>query len=286
MTEPAQVVDEKRRSAALRYVRATAVVLALGVLLATWGFVIEPHWIELTEHRVGAGAPVLTIMHLSDLHVTGAGGNERRVLELVDEVRPDLIVITGDSVTDGKLDPKPVLEFLTALVAKRPPLGVHACPGNHEDWAGPIGLDVHRQAGVEVLEDRTVTLLDGRLALHGIATPHPRAAAVGAPTAAYDVVLCHYPAVLPRVARPGLELVLAGHSHGGQVRVPFLGAPVLPFETGPYDAGWFEHGTTQLFVSRGVGMSILPVRFNCRPEVAVHRLDLAPDAGDGTAASR
>jgi predicted MPP superfamily phosphohydrolase len=269
----------------MRLVRAAAVVLALGVLLAAWGFVVEPRWIELTEHRVGAGAPAVTVMHLSDLHVTGAGGNERRVLALVDEVRPDLVVLTGDTVTDGRFDPAPVHDFLAALVAKRPPLGVYACPGNHEDWAGPGALAAHRAAGVVVLEDQVVTLLDGRLALHGLARWHG-AAPAGAPTPAFDLVLCHYPAALPRVARPGLELVLAGHSHGGQVRLPFVGALIVPFETGPYDAGWFEHGATRLFVSRGVGTSILPVRFNCRPEVAVHRLDLAPQAGDAAPASR
>lgn len=279
MTQPPD--PEKRR----RPPRAAAALLGIGVLLACWGLVVEPHWIELTEHRVGARPPVLTIMHLSDLHVTGAGSNERRVLELADEVRPDLIVITGDTVTDGEFDPAPARAFLEALVARRPALGVYACPGNHEDWAGPGALAAQRAAGVIVLEDATVTLLDGRLALHGLAAGRG-AGAVGAPTPAYDVVLCHYPAVLPRIARPGLELVLAGHSHGGQVRLPFVGALILPFETRPYDAGWFEHGATRLFVSRGVGTSLLPVRFGCRPEVAIHRLDLAPDAGDAAAASR
>lgn len=277
--------EKKPRPFALRLARAAAVVLAAGALLACWGFVVEPNWLELTEHEVGAGPPVLTIMHLSDLHITGEGRNERRILEHVDEVRPDLIVITGDTIADPRFDAAPVRAFLEALVAKRPPLGVYACPGNHEDWAGPRGLAVHREAGVVVLEDQTVTLLDGRLVLHGLATQYP-VGAVGAPTVAYDLVLCHYPTVLPRLARPGVELVLAGHSHGGQVRLPFVGSMIVPYETGPYDAGWFAHGSTRLFVSRGVGTSLLPVRFGCRPEVAVHRVDLAPDAGDGTAASR
>lgn len=257
------------------------VVLVVLVALGVYAVVLEPRWLEVTEH--GAGS--LTLLHLSDLHVAADGARERAVLEVVDRVRPDVVVITGDTVTDGAFHPAPLGEVLGALVARRPRLGVFAVPGNHEDWVGPEAVEAIRAAGVEVLVDRTVALEGGRLVLHGLALGRG-AGAVGAPTPAFDVVLCHYPAVLPRVARPGLELVLAGHTHGGQVRLPLVGALVLPFESGPYDAGWFEHGGTRLFVSRGVGTSLLPLRFLCRPEVAVHRLDLAPSAGDAPAGSR
>jgi predicted MPP superfamily phosphohydrolase len=139
---------------------------------------------------------------------------------------------------------------------------------------GPQALEAVRAAGVTVLDDRSASLEGGRLALHGLSRARPGQVA----TAGLDIVLCHYPAVLPLVAGPGVELVLAGHTHGGQVRLPFVGALALPFDSGGYDAGWFERGPTRLFVSRGVGTSILPIRFACRPEVAVHRLDLPPVA--------
>lgn len=260
----------------------------MGALGASYAALIEPNWLEVTHHAVGAGGgPALTIVHLTDLHVAQLGRRERRVLEVIDEARPDLVVITGDTVTDSHRveDLGVVREFLTALVARRPRLGVFACPGNHEDWTGPAALEALRAAGVEVLEDRVVRLEGGRLALHGLAGP--RGVGVAArPTEAFDVVLCHYPAVLPRVAAPGLELVLAGHSHGGQVRVPFVGALALPDRVGPYVAGWYERDGTRLYVSRGVGMSLLPVRFACRPEIAVHRVVLAPHAGDARPGAR
>lgn len=269
--------------------RVGLALLALAALLSVYAVFVEPRWLDVTHHvaRPAADdvAPTLTVVHLSDLHVTRFGEHERRVLALVDEVDPDLVVITGDCVTDGAFDADAVRRFHAALVAQRPRLGVFACPGNHEDWTGPPALEALRASGVEVLEDRVVRLEDGRLALHGLAGPRG-AGVAGQPTDAVDVVLCHYPAVLPRVAAPGLELVLAGHTHGGQVRLPLVGALVLPFESGPYDAGWFSHGSTRLFVSRGVGTSILPVRFACRPEVAVHRIALSPDAGDAGPGAR
>ena len=150
-----------------------------------------------------------------------------------------------------------------------------ACPGNHEDWAGPEAAACYERAGVPLLADRSVALLGGRLVLHGIAGPRPLPGA-RFDTPGYDVVLCHYPTVLPRIAGPGVELVLAGHTHGGQVCLPGGHALVLPFESGDFVAGWFEDRGTRLFVSRGVGTTALPVRAFCRPEVAVLRLDLVP----------
>jgi predicted MPP superfamily phosphohydrolase len=250
-------------------VRAAALV-ALCAAAAADAFAVEPSWVEVTEHRIGDGPTALTVVHLSDLHVTSVGRRERRVLEAVRQARPDLVVITGDCVTDGAFDPAPLTEVLRGLVALRPTLGVLGVPGNHEDWVGPAAVAAERAAGVDVLVDEDRVLLGGRLVVHGLA--EPRSAALATP--GYDLVLCHYPAVLERVAGPGVELVLAGHTHGGQVRLPFVGALVLPFASGGHDAGWFTCGPTRLFVSRGVGTSIVPARFCCRPEVAVLRLDL------------
>ncbi len=283
-------------SRARRLGRATLHVSIVGALCLSYAALIEPDWVEVTHHRVGptdapADAPALTIVHLTDLHVERLGRRERRVLEVLDEVRPDLVVITGDTVTDSHRtdDLGPARELMAAIVARRPRLGVFACTGNHEDWTGPAANDAIRAAGVDVLEDRVVHLEGGRLALHGLSRPRGVGDA-GRPTDAYDIVLCHYPAVLPRVAASGLELVLAGHTHGGQLRVPFVGPLTLPFDSDDYDAGWFTHGSgpgaTRLFVSRGVGMTFLPLRFACRPEVAVHRVALAADPGDARLEAR
>ena len=115
--------------------------------------------------------------------------------------------------------------------------------------------------------------LGGRLVLHGASSaqaPLPQA------SPGFDVVLCHYPVVLPAAAKQGHELVLTGHSHGGQVRLPFYGALWLPFDCGPYQQGWFESGQTRMYVSRGVGTSVAPIRFLCSAELTLLRLRL-PD---------
>lgn len=249
--------------------RAIAAAVATGLALMIDAFAIEPRWLEVTAHGDGA----LTVAHLSDLHITGEGALERRVLDAVSAASPDLIVITGDSVTDGRFDAAPVTRTLSALVAQRPRLGVFAVPGNHEDWVGPGALEAIRAAGVTLLDDRSVTLEGGRLALHGLSRARPGQVQ----TPGLDIVLCHYPAVLPLVARADVELVLVGHTHGGQVRLPLVGALALPFDSGGFDAGWFERAGTRMYVSRGVGTSILPIRFLCRPEVAIHRLALPPE---------
>jgi len=82
--------------------------------------------------------------------------------------------------------------------------------------------------------------------------------------------------VLDWAADAGFDLVLAGHTHGGQVRLPGIGAPWLPFDSAGLDAGWFERRGTRLYVSRGIGTSILPIRFLCRPELAVFEIHLPP----------
>lgn len=181
--------------------------------------------------------------------------------------------MTGDTVSSpcGEPAARAATELLAGLEA---PLGVFACPGNHEDWAGPVGDRVYDDAGVPLLHgpDRTRELLGGRLVLHGVRTARDELPS-GRPDAT-DVLLCHYPVVLERAAAAGMDLVLAGHSHGGQVRLPVWGALWLPFDTGPYEQGWFAEGETRMFVSRGVGTSMAPVRFLCRPEVALIELRL------------
>ncbi len=84
-----------------------------------------------------------------------------------------------------------------------------------------------------------------------------------------SVVLSHVPTLFPDLAAKGADLVLSGHTHGGQIRAPIKGALWMPMGSGHYDCGWFEEGASKLFVSRGIGTSVAPLRFLCRPEAAV-----------------
>lgn len=276
---------------ARRATRGRCAVLAalVGVCPASalWSWLVEPYRLEVTHHTVVSAAAVVSaapravrLVHLTDLHVRGdvhdEGSLEARTVAAVREARPDLVVITGDAVTGHgpeELDAPRVTALLRALAELRPPLGTFAVRGNHELWAGEAADRCYADAGVPLLDDASVPLLDGRLVLHGLNDGHPPPRPLATP--GHDVVLCHYPAVLPRVAWPGVELVLVGHSHGGQVVLPG-GRPLwLPYECGGYVAGWYEHARgTRMYVSRGVGTSLLPIRFLCRPEVAVLTLEL------------
>lgn len=263
----------------------------LGAGLLGYALWIEPYWIEVSRHTLaplgpapdttqGAAASVaplgttVSVLHLTDLHVVRFGGRERHVLELARQLAPDLIVVTGDVVSSPSSAESRAasLEMLRALVALAPPLGIYACEGNHEDWNGEPALELFQRAGLPVLSGQdSVSRLGGRLVVHGV----PGARAPLPPTTAgLDLLLCHYPVVLPRAAAAGFELVLAGHTHGGQVQLPAVGPLWLPFDSGEYVEGWFQEGRTRMYVSRGVGTSMLPIRFLARPEVALIELRL------------
>lgn len=234
--------------------------------------------IEISTHtlRVPGLPRALDVLHLTDIHLRGRDAWVDRLADAVAQERPDLVAITGDVVTRG-WHADAVDCFLGALPAA--PLGRYAVMGNWEYWSG-----AHREAwepilrghGVELLNDRVVALdgfdlagtddlLAGEPDLDGVF-----GAMRGVPT----VLLTHSPGIFPRVARAPVRLVLAGHTHGGQVRLPLLGPFFLPRGSGSYPWGWYEQDGVWMFVSRGLGWSVAPVRWRAAPEVA--RLRLLP----------
>jgi uncharacterized protein len=255
------------------------VVAVLVTLVAACGvdaLWIEPHWVEVSQHTFGEGPRTIRVLHLTDLHIDHPLpllDREQLCLDLARDRAPDLIVVTGDTVSSGrdKFHPEAATAFLKQLVATAPPLGVWACVGNHEDWVGPESLTCYREAGVPLLAQTSQPLLGGALVLHGVSShEHP----IPPSTPGLDVILCHYPAVLPAASARGHELVLAGHAHGGQIVLPLWGPPWLPYGSGDSPGGWYEQAGARMFVSRGVGMSVLPLRFLCRPEIAIIELRL------------
>jgi uncharacterized protein len=271
--EPAETPGDVPVSRFRRRLKVYGSLLVFCLLCAGYGFWVEPYWVELTEHSVGEGAESISVLHLTDLHVADYGRNERWLSEQVRRLQPDLIVITGD-VIRSPLDAARAAAAVKLLKQLQAPLGVFGCMGNHDDWDGQAALDVYAQGGVTLLDpEHSVSLAGGKLVVHGVARPtgRPRKGTAEA----FDLLLSHYPIVLPRAAHAGMDLVVAGHTHGGQVRVPFWGSLWLPYGSGDYEQGWFRDGDTRMYVSRGLGMSILPVRFLSRPEVTLFRLRLA-----------
>ena len=269
MDEPEQQAAEPTPAAPRRRWRGCLLATLIALAPAIDAVLIEPNWVEVTQHSLGEGPRAVRVLQLTDLHI-GAGQTLDGVLATVRELAPDLIVITGDSVVGTRpVTPQDADAVVAVLEQLEAPLGVYACPGNHEAWAGTPGFEVYRRAGVPLLSQDAVTLLDGALVVHGRQEPSDAVE----PSEAFDLVLCHYPTAFDHV-EPGVELVLAGHTHGGQVRLPFVGALWLPRGSGDYTQGWFQQGDTRMYVCRGVGTSILPIRFLCRPEVALFTIRL------------
>jgi predicted MPP superfamily phosphohydrolase len=266
---------------------------ASGFLLAyagcfLYGAFVEAHWVEVTRTEVAVAEPVLgherfRIVHLSDLHLEGIGRRERRVVEEVRAAEPHLILLTGDYMNRRGAGPA-LREFLEAL---RAPYGILGVEGN---WDGKfITEDLFKRSGAALLVDeRRVIERDGRklrVVGLGILPMKPLrdllpAADDGVPT----IVLHHKPDAVDelRARAPGqrVDLFLCGHTHGGQVCLPFWGAVLtLSKYHKRYERGRYDVEGVPMYVHRGIGMEgggAPRVRFLSRPEVAV--IDLVAGA--------
>ncbi|AEB12191.1 metallophosphoesterase [Marinithermus hydrothermalis] len=234
---------------------------------------------QLTRHTrtlAGLTAPV-RVVHLSDLHYGPWIRKElvTRWVEAALREAPDLVVITGDFVDAGLRDG--IEGLIQALDPLRAPLGVWGVWGNH-DRSRFNPLDPLREAlalaGVRMLENHGVQLRPD-LFLAGVddlwrGRPDPEAALAGWRGGA-RLLLSHNPDLLAELRTP-VELVLSGHTHGGQVCLPGIGAIHTGSRYGRrFVAGWVE-APQRAFISRGLGVSALPLRWNCPPEIAVHEL--------------
>jgi predicted MPP superfamily phosphohydrolase len=261
--------------------RAPIAFVLTALAAGVYGFGVEPDWIEVTHHRVAAHvSPPLTIAHLTDLHVRRIGRRERNLLAILEREKPDVVVITCDSVVDGdRLVPARERQsgFTYARAGElydrlRAPLGVWAVRGN---WENVRRLRDERGYydghGVGLLVNESHELRPG-VWLVGLDDPEGQPDIEEAlrkiPPDAFTVALFHSPALFDDVAGR-VSLALAGHTHGGQVRLPLLPPFWLPDNCGRYLEGLYEDKSSKLYVSRGVGTSVLPVRFLCRPEVAI-----------------
>jgi hypothetical protein len=260
----------KTSPARRRRQRGIAVVAFLGLLAsasidALW---VEPYWIQVTRHEVQAPVKApLKIAHLTDLHTNGLDGREKRLLALLEEEKPDVVIITGDTVGSAVTYDR-VREVLVRLQA---PLGVWLVRGNWENWR-PVRneAEFYRAARVGFLLNQAWPIRDDvwLVGFDDPATGSAQAEAADAvPPGAYAIALFHSPAFFDRIAGR-VPLSLAGHSHGGQVRLPLLPPLWLPAGVGAYVEGWYEQSGSRLYVSRGIGTSILDVRFFCRPELS------------------
>jgi predicted MPP superfamily phosphohydrolase len=247
-------------------------------------YVVEPLAVETTRLTLSfddldAGMPPVRVVQLTDTHIERSGPREATVIRQVNALKPDLIVLTGDYLNLSYLsDPTSAAHFRQFLAQLQAPYGVYAVRGSLESPEEMAWL--LEGMGVVWVEDELVTVdvREQRLTLVGLECSKGGAgmerlaeAMKGLPADAFTVLLCHTPDLIREAAGRGIDLYLAGHTHGGQIRLPFYGAVATGSVYGRrYVSGLFQESGTTMYVSRGIGFEgggLPRARFLCRPEI-------------------
>lgn len=275
-------------------IKSSVIVTIFFVLLiwTIWGnTALTVNNVKISSSRIPAAFSGFRIAQVSDLHNAEFGKGNKELLELLSESKPDIIVITGDLVDAKHTDIGVALDFAKEAVNIAP---VYYVTGNHE-----ASLSQYRElktgletVGVVVLEDETIQLRRDKevVTLIGLSDPNftlkddifgetpamvnTKLNSLADDESSYTILLSHRPELFESYAHCNIDLVLSGHAHGGQFRLPFIGGLIAPDQGifPKYDAGLFTNGSTNMIVSRGLGNSIIPIRFNNRPEVIVIEL--------------
>jgi predicted MPP superfamily phosphohydrolase len=272
------------------FLKAGVLIAASGGLLSLGGLNyaarIEPEWVETTG--IALQLPRLQpefngyrIVQISDIHMNSWMNRARLagIVEKVNRLSPDLIAITGDFVSHN---PHNYFEEMSSELQKlAAPDGILAVLGNHDHWSNATVIrQALKQAGVRELHNQAILIQRDKAKLH-----------IGGIDSSYDgydrldlvlkqigdqgaaILLAHEPDYADVSAASGrFDLQLSGHSHGGQVVLPWIGPPILPPHGRKYPRGLYRVGKMLQYTNRGLGMASLRVRLNCRPEITVFNL--------------
>jgi predicted MPP superfamily phosphohydrolase len=264
---------------------AVLLLAAFGTLFIAWGYV-EPHWPAVTRATVATsklapGTRPIRIAHISDTHCDPEPLLEERLPDLIAAERPDLIVFTGDALNESE-SLAVFLRLMTRLDRVAPTFAVH---GNWDVWYWHW-KDLYQDTGVRLLngDGELVDVAGAKLWISGVAVESEDKidrALAGAPEGAFTVFLHHYPDQIYEIAKRRVDLYCAGHTHGGQVALPFYGAIITLSKFGKrFENGLYRVDDTWMYVNRGIGMEGGPqprVRFCARPEITI--IELTSDAG-------
>ena len=236
---------------------------------------------KIASTRLPAEFEDFCIAQIADLHCAEYDDGNQKLLSKLKEAQPDIIVFTGDTFDERHSDKTPTLEFLRACVEIAPcymVTGNHECAMNRQDY---FALEAQiREIGVDVLHAEAVTITRGNasITLLGVDDENyegvihsPAQLRELAGTDGFTVLLSHRPEYFARYAQSGIDLTLTGHAHGGQFRLPFIGGLYAPGQGAfpEYDSGVYTQGNANVVVSRGIGQSSFPLRFNNRPELVI-----------------
>ena len=268
------------------------VILCLGIWILWGNIALEVNEYEIVSDRIPEAFAGFRIAQVSDLHNKDFGEGYGQLLTLLSEINPDIIVVTGDLIDSRRTDLDVALEFAwqAGKIAR-----VYYVSGNHEARV-PEYEDLKTglvKAGVVILENQKVQITrEGEsITLMGIDDPSfqedylfgdsesvVRQAIYDLQNESdgYTILLSHRPELFDLYVETEMDLVFSGHAHGGQFRLPFIGGLAAPNQGlfPKYDAGVFSENDTHMVVSRGIGNSIIPLRFNNPPEIVVVKLTI------------
>lgn len=250
-------------------------------------FALKVSRVDLAFRKLSLEPPTLRVVQITDIHLERTTKRERKLVALVKSLQPDLILMTGDYLNHSYIGEETAIEHVRFLIQElEAPCGIYAVPGTPLIDPPEVMGRIFDGLGVKVLENESVKVTIAGQEIHlvgvsctgdlGVDRPRLERALAVAPPEAFKILLCHMPDLVDEAAAWGIDLYLAGHTHGGQLRLPFYGAVVTSSNHGKrYEMGLFREGETYLYVSRGIGMEGLSApraRFLCPPEVTLFTL--------------
>jgi len=260
-------------------------LIVLGIILVAAYVFFEVHMVRVTKYTVYIeNLPEkfdgFTLLQLSDFHSKQFGKEQQKLMDLINKQDYDLVVITGDLTNKHNPKTEPVAQLLKRLAGKP----VYFVPGNHEWWNGFKTRKLLQESGVNIFINSAekIQIADQHVWLVGVDDPYRgrddlKTALAGTDDGAPKVLLAHAPNIFPEAISRKVDLLLVGHTHGGQVRLPFVGALVIPGQgfLPKWDYGMFETGKTTMIVNSGLGESDLSIRINNRAEIVLVTLNAA-----------
>ena len=281
----------KKRKLMIVLTVVASLLIAL-VIWTVWGSTaLELNTYTVSSGRLPEAFDGYRIAHISDLHNTEMGKDNDKLLNMLREAKPDIIAITGDLIDSRNTDIEIALQFVEEAVKIAP---CYYVTGNHEARVSEYFDDLKNgltELGIIILEDERVDLDKNSetITLIGINDPSFKSDYLFGDSEtvvethlqelmnesySFTLLLSHRPELFEIYVNNEVDLVLSGHAHGGQFRLPFVGGLVAPNQGlfPKYDAGLYTEENTNMIVSRGIGNSILPFRFNNRPEVILIEL--------------
>ncbi len=246
----------------------------LGIACITYGF-FEPYELEqtslhLSSKKLSRGSNI-RIALISDLHCDGQLRTEEKLIKAISESHPDLIFFTGDA-TNGRKGLELFRKTMTSLAKIAP---VFACDGNHDTYSDMSSNERYENTGVKFLNCSAAVLAIRKnlIWVGGVSVDNLSCidrTLETSPPDSFRAFLFHYPEGIEVAAKYGVDLCCAGHTHGGQVRLPFYGALITMAQSGKkYEWGHYVLEKTDAYVNRGIGMTALPIRFLAPPELTI-----------------